>query len=346
MKRVFIFMVMVLSLLTSCEKTEYNFYTESKTDILYIYCHDQFASSGLSESIISKFEKRYECKVVLVVTEGNEALFQRIVREKSNPQADVVIGIKNTQLFKALDADLFQSYEPSNITYIKDRSLLIDKRSFLIPYAFSYFAFVYNSSSVPEPPKTFGIFQASTYKDKFVLLDPITSATGYSFLLWTTHLYGERGIDLFWQSLKDSIKSIHANMAEVRLAFMYGDAPIILSNSTFPAYYMDVDKNDKIKAVIPEEGGFKDIEYAGILKGSKNAYLAKCFMEYILTRDFQESVPSTLWMYPVVEGIKLPDSFLQCPRPKTDLTEDIFSRRELFSDYILNHWKRMIDNQK
>jgi len=341
-----LFIVLILLLLIaspSCKEDIGSIETEKRTNTLNIYCYNQFVASGLAEVVNPKFEEKYNCKIVLFTSEGNEDLLQKLIREKNAPIADIAIGIKNTQVYKTLDADIFQSYEPPNISAIRDRSLLIDKRYYLIPYAYSYFAFVYNSSFVSDPPKTFGAFQISTYKEKFMLLNPTTSATGYSFLLWTTYLYRERGIELFWNSIKDNIKSLQPNVDEVKHAFMYGDAHIILANSTYPAFYMEVDKNDKIKAFIPDEGGLKDIEYAGILRGSKNFVLAKLYMDFILTREFQEVVPATLWMYPVIEGINLPVSFALCPRPKADITDAIFDQKELFSEYMLNVWRRMLE---
>ena len=73
-------------------------------------------------------------------------------------------------------------------------------------------------------------------------------------------------------------------------------------------------------AAIFSEGNYLQIEGMGILKGTKNPALAKKFIDFILTGDFQEEIPLTNWMFPVIPSVKLPDSFDYAPKPSRVLS--------------------------
>jgi thiamine transport system substrate-binding protein len=342
----------MLLLFFGCKQDTIHFGDEVKTDLLVIYCLENFVSSGLSSFVIPAFESRYDCKVDLRIIDGSETLLSRIIRERNFPEADIAIGIKNTQLFRAMESDAFLSNEPSNIRNITDSSLLLDRRLRLIPHTFSYYAFVYDSQAISDPPKTFGGFQGSNWIGKFIIPDPAVSHLGRGVLLWTSVLFGERGFENFWTIVRDNMlkqerkETPFLDARDAYIAFITDEAPIMLLNSTYPAFFIEVESTDRYKAFIPSEGGFKEIEFAGILRGSQNIFLARRFMDFMLTNEYQRHIPTTLWMYPVIPDIHLPNGFAFCPVPTQDLTERIFDRRDLFSDRWIDTWKRIITTGK
>lgn len=347
MKKILIFIhILYLSLfIVCCKNNSENIELEQKTDLLKIYCYESFVTSGLSEKVISDFENKYSCQVDLKIISDKENILNIVINEKNSPQADIVIGIKNTQLYKALDTDVFLSYEPANIHNVSDKNLLLDKKNSLIPYSYSYFAFLYDSGEIDNPPITFASFQGSTYRDKIILTNPNESVIGNSMILITSHLYRENGFDTFWLSIKNNIYHLYNNWTEAFTAFQAGEAPIILSNTTKVAYFYEIEETEKYQVFIPKEGSFKEIDYIGILKGSQNLFLARRFIDYTISADFQEYIPYTIWMYPVIKNINLPAGFDECPVPVNDLTEYIFDKKDLFSDKWIELWTKIMSGR-
>ena len=340
MKKIY-FIIIVLLALFGCHEKESIIDHEVKTDLLKIYINESLGD-GLGPIIAAEFEKKYECSVIMEVIENETLLLQKLILEKENPQADIVIGIQSTSITNALATNLFVVYEPENIKNITDKSLLLDKRFRLIPYKYAYYAFLYDTTFIHTPPKTFGEMQSSIWRDKFILIDPQSSATGYGLLLWTLGVWGERGFEAFWDSISSNVLSIQPSLYEAYMSFQTGEAPFVLSYSTIPAYYIEIENSTQYQAYIPEEGGLKEIGFAGILQGSKNIYLARRFMEFMLTKDFQKHIPTTQWMLPVIDGIDLPEGFSSAPKPKIDLTEKIFSKSDNFADRWIDLWIKTV----
>jgi thiamine transport system substrate-binding protein len=340
-------LIVIVLILSACKNSSNESVNDDiATDKLIIYCFDSFASWGLGPSVIPEFERLYDCKVILESTGSGGTILNRVLLEQDNPKADIALGMNNSHLFKALSEDVFISYKPTNLSNISDDDLLLDKSYKLIPYEYSYYAFVYDSEVISNPPKTFGEMHSSTWKDKLIFIDPRTSSPGYGLLIWTLSIYGERGFDQFWDSLKNNILISPSSWNEAYSAFLAGEAPIVLSYATSPAYHIENENITKYKAFIPEEGGFREIGFAGIIKGSKNMYLAKKFIEYMLTEDFQKHIPEKQWTMPVINNIELPESYANLPVPTKDLSAEAFKHKNFFSDKWLDKWTKIMTSKK
>ncbi len=340
-----IFVLFIFS--TACGKSNQSSQTiDLITDELVIYCFDSFASWGLGPSVIPEFERLYDCKVTLESTGSGGTILNRVILEKDNPKADIAIGINNSHLHRALSEDVFISYKPENLVNITDEDLLIDNTYTFIPYEYSYYAFVYDSEVLKTPPKTFGEMHSSMWKDKLIFIDPRTSSPGYGLLIWTLSIYGDRGFEQFWNSLKNNILFSPPSWNEAYSAFLAGEAPIVLSYATSPAYHIENEKTTRYKAFIPEEGGFREIGFAGIIKGSKNMYLAKKFIEYMLTEDFQKHIPEKQWTMPVIDNIELPASYASMPVPTQDLSAKAFNNSNNYSEKWLDKWTQIMTSRK
>lgn len=336
MKKVTILLLSLIIILTACGKKESSDLNRQDADkVLKIYCYDSFASWGLGKLVVPEFEKKYNCTVKLESVGDAGAMLNRLVLEKDRPKCDVAIGIDNTFLQIALDNKIFSVYKPENAEVI-DKENILDPEWHLTTYDYGYFAFVYDSSVIQNPPKTFGELQNAEYKSKIILIDPRTSSPGKGLFLWSLAAFGEDGFTSFWKSIQPNVLTIPSSWDDAYSAFMAGEAPIVLSYSTSPAYHIENDKTDKYKAFIPQEGGFKQIEGAGIIRGCSNPNLAKKFIQFMLTEDFQKHVPATQWMYPVLSSVQLPAGFNACPKPSRILNNRL--KKNYYTETWINKW--------
>jgi len=321
-KLLLIISVLILILGGCAKKASYS--SDEEDNTLKIYTYDSFVTWGLAEHTIPAFEEKYNCKVTLESVGDAGDLLNLLVLEKDNPQADVAIGVDNTMLRRALSEKLFVEYKSETLKSIPER-LHFDKTYRLTPYDYGYFAFIYDSSIVDNVPTTFGQIQDGKWKNQIVISDPRTSTPGLGLLLWSAAAFGENGFGHFWRSIKNNILTVSTSWDEAYSMFLAGEVPIVLSYSTSPAFHIEYENTTRYKAFIPIEGAFMQIEGSGIVAGTRKLSLAQKFIDFTLTKEFQQHIPTTQWMYPVNDKVTLPDSFKNIPVPEKILNSNIKS---------------------
>ncbi len=280
------------------------------TKTLTVYTYDSFIS-GMAKQIGPIFEKMYNCKVNFLSFGDSGNLLSKLILEKSRPKADVVIGLSQSQIPRALKEGLFQSYKPSNIASVVNRSFLIDPEYRVVPFDYGALAIDYNLKTVKNPPRSFQDLLSPRFSHSLVVEDPRTSGTGLDFLLWTIGVYGNNW-QSYWKKLMGSIKTVTSGWDSAFEMLEKGEASMMVSFATDRAYDYHYYKGSTIGIVIPSEGAYVMVEYAGILKGAKNLTLARKFMNFVLSKDFQSAVPLNQWMYPVT-NVKLPEVYKYAP---------------------------------
>ncbi|WP_048149987.1 thiamine ABC transporter substrate-binding protein [Palaeococcus ferrophilus] len=279
--------------------------TTTETPTLVVYSYDSF--EYIAKAAIPKFEEKYGVKVELQLIGDAGEVLNRLILEKDNPRADVVVGIDNSLAAKAIDAGILEPYKPSNIGIVpKELIDMLDPTYHLIPYDYGYIAINYDSRHVSNPPVSLEDLTKPEWKGKLVIEDPRTSSPGAAFLIWTVAVYGEDGYLNYWKALKDNDVQIVKGWSEAWGAFMNGEFPLVLSYATSPAATVYYDNITYVKAVAFEEGNYLQVEGAGIIKGTKNRELAQKFIEFLLSEDFQGEIPTNQWMYPVNKNVELP----------------------------------------
>ena len=278
------------------------------TEELTVYAYDSFISWGLAEATMHVFEQANNCKVTLIGVGDAGQVLNRAILEKDYPQADVIIGIDNNYLAKALKQDILEPYQSSNLAVVPEE-LRFDASGHLTPFEYGFIAFVYDSQAIQTPPVSLNALTEPQWKGKIILEDPRTSSPGVSLLLWTIAAFGEEGYLDFWQRLKPSILTITDGWDAAYGMFTNGEAPMVLSYATSPAYHVETEHTTRYQAAPMTDGFYRQIEGIGIIKGTKHRQLAEKFIDFMLTDEFQQNIPLTQWVFPVNRNVKLPKSF-------------------------------------
>ncbi|MBO8160087.1 MAG: thiamine ABC transporter substrate-binding protein [Thermosipho sp. (in: Bacteria)] len=301
---------------------------------LIVYTYDSFVS-GIGQKVVPIFEKMYGCKVKLLSYGDAGAVLSRLIAEKDNPRADVIIGLDQGLLSKAIKYDVLDKYKPLNYGLLKYSELMND---YGVPYDFGALAIVYNKETIKNPPKSFEDLLKPEYKRKIVVEDPRTSSTGLSFLLWTIAVYGENYLN-FWKQFRENLLNITPGWDEAFEMLESGEADIMVSYVTDGAYSYYYYGNIKYVPIVMSEGAFVQVEYASIVKNAKNKELAKRFLEFILMEEFQKEIPLNQWMLPVTE-IEMPEAFNYVPKIEKTLQipATIYDNLE----EILKKWSKIV----
>ena len=184
-----------------------------------------------------------------------------------------------------------------------------------VPYNYGYFAFVYNNKQFKNAPKSMKELINNT-EARIVIQDPRTSTPGLGLLTWMKSIYGDN-VSSEWKKLNKKIISVTKGWTDSYYnIFLAGEADLVLSYSTSPAAHIMFEENYDYSAISFSEGNYLTIEFAGILKSSRNKSIAKNFLNFMLSEDFQSVIPSTNIMYPVTTIKQLPESyqFLEVPK--------------------------------
>lgn len=302
---------------------------------LTVYAYDSFCSDwGPGPEIVKRFEERTGISVELVSAGDGGQVLQRVILEKDSPKADIVIGIDNNLLRSALKTNLFLPYASPQLRSVDDELLFDDSHS-LLPFDYGYFAIIYDSRLISAPPVTLEDLVDPKYASSLILMDPRTSTPGLGFLLWTVAVYGDDYLS-YWERLKGTILTISDGWDTGYGLFTQGEAPMVLSYTTSPAYHVEYEGIEHYRAALFSEGHFAQIEGLGILRSTHELEAAKLFVDFMLESEAQEIIPLTNWMYPVNGDVELPASYHFAPQPERSLS--------LSSDYLSDNLDQILDD--
>jgi thiamine transport system substrate-binding protein len=287
-------------------------------ETLTVYTSSSFASSwGPGPAIKKAFEAQCDCELNLLGLSDGAAVLNRLRMEGKNSTADVILGLDNNLIANAEKTGLFAKHN------LPTTSLQVPngwKSDYFIPYDYGYFAFVYNKDKLPQPPTSMKALLSDENEWKIIYQDPRTSTPGLGLLLWIKTLYGDDA-EQAWQRLATKTQTVTKGWSEAYGLFLKGEADLVLSYSTSPAYHIIDEKDNRYAAALFEEGHYLQIEVAGQLAASRHPQLASQFMAFITTPEFQQHIATKNWMYPVTD-VALPEAFSELAKPENVLEID------------------------
>ena len=288
--------------------------------VLTIYTYDSFSSEwGPGPKIEAGFESICECDLKFIAVDSSTGILSRVLLEGESAQADIVLGLDNSLLTTARETGLIAPHQVDIAAL--DLPINWQDADFL-PFDFGYFAFIFNTETLANPPSSFEELIEMDEQIKIVIQDPRTSTPGLGLLLWVKSVYGDRAAD-FWRRLKPRILTVTQGWSEAYGMFVEGEADMVLSYTTSPAYHMIAEQAFAYQAAGFESGHGMQIEVAAVLKNAPNPALAHQFMDYIVSNDFQSIIPTGNWMYPVTRLEQgLPAEFDQLVQPSQSLLID------------------------
>lgn len=273
---------------------------------LTIYTYDSFAADwGPAPAVKKAFEAQCGgCEVNFVALDDGVSILNRLRLENGNSKADIVLGLDNNLMAEAKKTGYLaeHSVDTSHVTIPggwQDKTF--------VPYDFSYFAFVYNKEKLANPPKSLKELVEQRDDLKIIYQDPRTSTPGQGFMLWMKSVYGD-DVSQAWQKIATKTVTVTKGWSEAYSMFLEGEADMVLSYTTSPAYHIIAENDQRFAAANFSEGHYTQVEVAAKVKGSAHPELADQFMQFILSDEFQSAMPTGNWMYPVTD-IKLPQGY-------------------------------------
>ncbi|GAA0447016.1 thiamine ABC transporter substrate-binding protein [Streptomyces olivaceiscleroticus] len=317
--------------------------------------HDSFA---VSKSVLKEFERRSGYKVQMIKGGDAGKAVNQAVLTKDNPQGDVFFGIDNTLLSRGLDEGLFTPYEAKGLAGVPEQLQLdkaqhrvtpVDYGDTCVNYDKAYFARHHLA-----PPKSFDDLLKPAYKGLLVTENPATSSPGLAFQLGTVAEYGTKGKggwQDYWKKLKaNGVETVDGWEQAYYERFSgaggggKGDKPLVVSYaSSPPAEVMDKKPAPKEAPTGVATGTcFRQIEFAGLLKGAANEKGGKALLDFLISKEFQEDMPLQMFVNPALESAKVPELFTKYGQkiddPKTVAPDEISKHREQW----IKQWSSLV----
>jgi thiamine transport system substrate-binding protein len=314
--------------------------------------HDSFAAT---DTVIQTFEQANNAKVTFIKSGDAGATLNKAILSKDSPLADVLYGVDNTLLSRALAADIYQPYASPSLKTIPtdyqldatNRALPVDSGYVCVVYDKAYF-----SSHNLAAPQTLEDLTKPEYKGLLATENPATSSPGLDFLLATVKHFGDPNYLDYWKKLRDNGLVVVDGWETAYYTNFTGQSgngsqSLVVSYGTDPAYEVMNSttplSDAPVAAVIGPDSCFRQIEFVGILKGTKQPGLAKKFVDFMLSAQFQADIPAQMAVYPVLSNITLPEAFIkfaQIPSQPAVLSYDEIAKNrdawiQAWSDAVL-----------
>ena len=307
---------------------------------LRLVAYDSFL---LSDGTLQQFTADTGIKVETVIGGDAGEVVNRAVLTKGKPEGDVLWGVDNTLLSRAVDEDIFVPYESPELTSVGPafRALVPGHEATPVDYGdvcVNYDKAWFEDEGI-EPPSTLESLTDPQYKDLLVVENPATSSPGLAFLLATIARFGPDGWQGYWEDLRaNGVEAVNgwteAYSTEFSGSSGKGPKPLVVSYASSPpaeiVFATDPKPTEPPTGVVTD-GCFRQVEFAGILEGTKHEEEARQLVDYMLSDTWQADIPLNMFVYPVRQGVALPEVFSLSSVPDAPLSvppEEIDANRD------------------
>jgi len=289
---------------------------ETADRTLTVMTHDSFAAS---EEVVRAFEQENNVKVRFLQSGDTGSALNKAILSKGNPQADVFYGVDNTFLSRALDEGIFEPYASPLLAEIpaefkldpENRALPVDSGDVCVNYDISFF-----QDKGLQPPQNLEDLSKPEYRSLLVVENPAISSPGLAFLLATIGRFGEDGYLDYWRSLVENdvlVVNDWETAYNTEFSRAGGTRPLVVSYNSSPAFevlYATEPVTEALTGVVAgDESCFRQIEFVGILQGTKQRELAQKWVDFMLSPTFQEDMPLQMFVFPVNSNAHLDETF-------------------------------------
>jgi thiamine transport system substrate-binding protein len=308
----------------------------SAQEKLTVYTYESFTAEwGPGPAVKKAFEAECGCILEFVAVADGVALLNRVRLEGAATKADIVLGLDTNLTAEAKATGLFSRH--GAVIDVKVPGGWSD--DIFVPFDYGYFAVVYDTEKLKTPPKSLKELVEGNADEKIVIQDPRTSTPGLGLLLWVKSVYGDKAPEA-WAKLKAKVLTVTPGWSEAYGLFTKGEAPMVLSYTTSPAYHMVAENTQRYQAASFDEGAYLQIEVAGITKSGAKNPLAKQFLTFMTGPKFQDVIPETNWMFPAGKTEKpLNPAFDKLVKPTKTLLlspEEVAANRKAWVDEWLS----------
>lgn len=313
--------------------------------VVQLVTHDSF---NISEEVLATFTEQTGYEVQVLASGDAGVMVNQAVLTAGNPQGDVLFGIDNTLLTRALAAEVFVPHEPADADAL-DASLVLDDQWRVTPIDRGDVCLNVDVQAYDElgmaPPATLDDLVDPAYAGQLVVQNPATSSPGLAFLLATYATYGADGWEGWWEELVANDVVVSAGWEDAYYGVFSGaggsegDRPAVVSYASSPPAEVIFAETavDEAPTAVVTASCFQQVEFAGVLAGTDNETGARALVDFMVSEPFQADIPLQMFVFPARTGVDLPPEFVEfaavpadpitlAPDEIADIREDVVAR--------------------
>ncbi|UCH26373.1 MAG: thiamine ABC transporter substrate-binding protein [Trueperaceae bacterium] len=314
---------------------------------LTVMTHDSFS---VSTDVITAFTEETGIEVRFLAAGDAGEVVNRAILSKGRPLADLLYGIDNNLIARAIDQEIFEPYKSPLLSKV-DPSYRFDPEGFVTPIDVGFVNFnldkaYFEASALPLPQDITDLTLAA-YRGLTVVENPASSSPGLAFMLATIARFGENRpyswLD-FWAELRDNELLVTDGWTEAyytAFSLYGGDRPVVLSYASSPAaeviFASEPLDSAPTSNLLCTKCVYQQIEAVGILAGTDRRQAAERFIDFMLDKRFQEDIPTNMFVYPVSLDAALPAEFRFGALPSKEQVASLDPRA------VENHQLRWLD---
>lgn len=288
------------------------------TDTVTLVAYESFPTEGTPiNDQLALFTAETGIGVDILIAGDTGTMLSKAELTAGNPEGDVMWGIDNTFLTRAISSEIFEPYTATGLDSIDDRFTELVPNGEATPVDFGDVCINYDIAALEglgvEPPTSLDDLIDPAYADLLVVENPATSSPGLAFLLATIDEYGEDGWQEYWSSLDDNGVSVTDGWTDAyygEFTYAGGDRPLVVSYGSSPPFEVLFGEGltDAPTAVV-ESTCYRQVEFAGVLAGTDQPDAARQLIDFLVSEPFQAEVPVNLFVFPVNNEVALDQTF-------------------------------------
>ena len=269
--------------------------------------HDSFA---IDTSLLDRFADETGITVELMTAGDTGQMISQSILSAGQPLGDVMYGVDNTFLQRALDADLFEVYEADGLANV-GAEFQVDDEFRVTPINFGDVCINYWTDALPGPaPTSLADLLDPINAGQLVVQSPESSSPGLAFLLAT--IAGTEDWEQFWTDLRANGVSVTPDWESAYYGEFTaggGDRSLVVSYASSPPaeVMFAAEPIDTAPSGVLLDSCYRQIEFAGVLAGTEHPDAAGQVIEFLLSKEFQDGVPESMFVFPVSDEAELPE---------------------------------------
>lgn len=315
----------------AAQRTELNVYTALETDQIKAY-----------EEGFKKANPNIDIKWT---RDSTGVITAKLLAEKANPQADIVIGTSASSLAVLENEGMLQPYAPKGLDKILPQYRDAKNPPEWVGMDVYGAAICFNTVEAQKlglpKPETWKDLTKPVYKGKIVMPNPASSGTGYLDVSGWIQMWGDAEAWKFMDALHENVAQYtHSGSKPCRQAGA-GEFPIGIS---FEYRAVTTKKSGApIDIIFPKEGLGWDLEASGIMKNTKKVEAARALMDWLATPEAMQLFAKNFAVL-AMPGMAQPLEYVPADYEKR-LVKNDFSWSAKNRDRILAEWTKRYDGK-
>jgi thiamine transport system substrate-binding protein len=298
--------------LTACSSTG-----SAGPSTVRLLAHESFV---VSEQLIADFQAQTGITLEVVTAGDAGSMVAGAILAAGAPTADVIFGIDNTLISRAVDAGVLEPYTAADASSLIPELQGDTAGGMVTPIDYGDVCVNIDDTWFADKgitaPAILADLAKPEYRDLLVVEDPATSSPGLAFLLATIAEYGDAWPD-YWSALQANGVKVASSWTDAYTGQFTaggggGSRPLVVSYATSPPaeiVYAADPKPSAPSTSVMTSGCYRQVEYAGVLKGAANVAGAQQVVDWLLSEPVQADVPLSMFVFPAREGTPLPEVF-------------------------------------